>query len=214
MTSELLERLKEFSTCQIADALDNIKIKGHMPDIKLYSPDDECRIVGLAHTVQMVPSGGGKIPPLEKHHVDSSPSESIVVISVPPNVTTANWGGLMSTRAIAMNLKGVILDGRARDIEEHREMNFPVFAKAVSIHGSGGSTTASAVGVPINCSGVTVREGDIISADLNGVVVIPQERFEEVVVKIEELTKIEEQMMEALREGNPIGETFSKFRLY
>ena len=194
MTSELLERLKEFSTCQIADALDNIKIKGH--------------------TVQMVPSGGGKIPPLEKHHVDSSPPESIVVISVPPNVTTANWGGLMSTRAIAMNLKGVILDGRARDIEEHREMNFPVFAKAVSIHGSGGSTTASAVGIPINCSGVTVREGDIISADLNGVVVIPQERFEEVVVKIEELTKIEEQMMEALREGNPIGETFSKYRLY
>ena len=96
MTSELIEKLKVFSTCQVADALDNLKIKGHMPDIQLYSPDEECRIVGLAHTVQMVPSGGAKVPPLEKHHVDSSPPESIVVISVPPNVTTANWGGLMS----------------------------------------------------------------------------------------------------------------------
>ncbi len=212
MSNELLNRLGSYSTCQAADAFDKLKIRGHMPDIILLSPDPEYRMVGEAHTVRMVPAGGGPLPKREVHHIDAAPEGSIVVISIPPGVTTANWGGMMSTRAKVMNLGGVVLDGRARDIEEHRQMGFPVFARGVSVHGSGGYTVPISVGEPINCGGVAVRQGDVILGDVNGVVVIPSERLEEVIDKMDELAEIEEKITAELEKGVSIGETFAKYR--
>ena len=99
MNRESMNRLKNYSACQAADAFDKLKIRGHMPDIILLSPDPDYRMVGEAHTVRMVPAGGGPLPKREVHHIDAAPEGSIVVISIPSGVTTANWGGMMSTRA-------------------------------------------------------------------------------------------------------------------
>ena len=160
----------------------------------------------------MIPAGGGVLSKRETHHIDAAPERSIVVISIPPGVTTANWGGMMSTRARVMKLGGVVLDGRARDIEEHRRMGFPVFAGGVSVHGSGGYTLPSSVGDPINCGGVAVRLGDIILGDVNGVVVIPKERIKEIIAKMDELAEVEEKITSELEKGATIGETFAKYR--
>ena len=141
-----------------------------------------------------------------------APPGSVMVISVHPGVTTANWGGMMSTRARAIGLEGVVLDGRARDIEEHREMGFFVFARGVSVHGSGGYTRVASVGAPVSCGGMTVCEGDIILGDLNGVVVIPQGRIEEVLAKTEEMAALDEKMTSALEGGASIADTFAKYR--
>ncbi|MCY4382822.1 MAG: RraA family protein [Nitrospinae bacterium] len=212
MSNDLVNRLRGYSACQVADAFDKLKIRGHMPDIILLSPDPDYRMVGEAHTVRMVPAGGGPLPKREVHHIDAAPEGSIVVISIPPGVTTANWGGMMTTRAKVMNLGGVVLDGRARDIEEHRQAGFPVFARGVSVHGSGGYTVPISVGEPINCGGVAVRQGDIILGDVNGVVVIPGERLEEVIDKMDELAEIEEKIIAELDKGMSIGEAFSRHR--
>lgn len=91
-------------------------------------------------------------------------------------------------------------------------MGYPVFARGVSVHGSGGYTAPSSVGLPIPCGGVTVRQGDIILGDINGVVVIPRERFDEVLAKTEELAQLEAKMTRELEAGASIGETFAKYR--
>ncbi len=212
MDNALVHHLRNYSTCQAADAFDKLNIKGHMPDIVLLSPDPDYRMAGEAHTVQMIPAGGGNLSKRETHHIDAAPEGSIVVISVPFGVTTANWGGMMSTRAKAMRLGGVVLDGRARDIEEHRRMGFPVFSKGISVHGSGGYTVPSGVGLPINCGGVAVRQRDIILGDVNGVVVVPRERLKEIIEKMDELARIEEKIIHELESGAPIGEAFEKYR--
>ncbi|OGL63947.1 MAG: hypothetical protein A3I72_06305 [Candidatus Tectomicrobia bacterium RIFCSPLOWO2_02_FULL_70_19] len=212
MSDARLERLLAFSTCQVADAIDKLKIKGHMPDIIMLSPDTDSRVAGPAHTVLMVPAGGAPAEKLPAHHVDAAPPGSVVVISSPPGVTTANWGGMMSTRARAMGLAGTVVDGRARDIEEHRALGYPVFARGVSIHGSGGYTMTASYGAPIACGGVAVRQGDIILGDINGVVAIPQERLGEVLAKTEELARIEEKMTRELEAGASIEATFAKYR--
>ncbi len=212
MSKELMNRLEGYSTCQAADAFDKLQIRGHMPDIILLSPDSGYRMVGEAHTVRMVPAGGGPLPKREVHHIDAAPEGSIVAISIPPGVTTANWGGMMTTRAKVMKLGGVVLDGRARDIEEHRQMGFPLFARGVSVHGSSGYTVPVAVGEPINCGGVTVRQGDVFLGDVNGVVVIPRERLQEVIDKMDELAEIEEKITEELEKGMTIGEAFARYR--
>ena len=212
MSNDLTKRLKRYSTCQAADAFDKLNIRGHMPDIALLSPDNDCRMAGEAHTVQMIPAGGGPRPRRGTHHIDAAAEGSVVVISVPSGATTANWGGMMSARARAMKLGGVALDGRARDIEEHRRMGFPVFARGVSVHGSGGYTVPGSVGEPINCGGAAVRQGDFILGDVNGVVVIPRERLGEVIEKMDELAEIEEKITSELEKGASIGETFAKYR--
>ncbi len=212
MRDELLNRLKNYSACQAADAFDKLGIKGHVPDVVLLSPDPDYRMVGEAHTVQMVPAGGGPLPKRAVHHIDAARAGSIVVISAPAGVTTANWGGMMTTRAQVMRLGGVVIDGRARDIEEHRRMGFPVFARGVSVHGSGGYTVPLCVGEPIDCGGVSVRQGDAILGDVNGVVVIPAERVEEVIAKMDELAEIEAKIVAELEKGTPIGEAFARHR--
>ncbi len=131
---------------------------------------------------------------------------------MPAEVTTANWGGMMTTRAKVLGLAGVVLDGRARDVEEHRELGFPIFARGLSVHGSSGYTQVGSVGQPIASGGITVREGDIILGGVNGVAVIPQDRAEEVLAKTEDLSLIEDKITVELQNGASIGDTFAKYR--
>ena len=159
----------------------------------------------------MVPAGGSSVPKLPQHHVDSAPSGSVIVIAS-PKVAGAVWGGLMSTRAHHLGAVGLVTDGRCRDLGEHRDMGFPVFATGISCCGLGAYVTPSAVNVPVSVAGVTVKSGDIVVADLNGVMVIPSEKLEEVVVACEKAQPIELACMEDLRAGKGIQETFAKHR--
>lgn len=212
MNDDFSSRLAKFSPCLVADAIDQLKIKGHMPDIILLAPNVETRVAGPAHTLQVVPAGGAPLPKMGVHPTDTCPPGSVLVISAPPGTTTANWGGFMSTRAKALGLAGVVLDGRARDIEDHRKLGFPVFARGVSIHGSRGYNVPAAVGGPIQCGGVTVREGDYILGDVNGVVVIPKERIGEILGMVEKIAEIEDKVTAELEKGATITEVFKKYR--
>ena len=61
--------------------------------------------------------------------IDSIPPNSIIFISSPPKIVNAVYGGLMSTRAKHSGALGTIVDGRVRDLQEHRDLNYPVFAR-------------------------------------------------------------------------------------
>jgi len=212
--SELLERLRPFAACDVADALQAVKINGYLPDVLMWSPEycaGTRRICGPAHTVQMVAVGGSPVPKLPQHHVDTVPKGAVVVISC-PKVSGAVWGGLMSTRAQYLGAEGVVTDGRCRDLEEQRSLGFPVFASGISCYGMGGFVTPAAVNIPVVVAGVTVNAGDIIVGDLNGVVVVPREKLAEVVQAAERAKPIEDACMEDLKAGKTIQETFAKHR--
>jgi regulator of RNase E activity RraA len=159
----------------------------------------------------MVAAGGSSVPKLPQHHVDSVQAGSVVVIAS-PKVNGAVWGGLMSTRAQYLGAQGLVTDGRCRDLEEHRGIDFPVFAAGISCCGAGSYVIPAAVGVPVCVAGVTVKNGDIVVGDLNGVMVIPLERLEEVVVGCEKAQPIEHNCMQDLKAGKGIQETFAKHR--
>lgn len=103
-------------------------------------------VVGLAHTVEfqsalddsISDSKYQQIPAKERpHHVDSATKDSIIVIKAPEYVEidgkkfvppSGVWGGLMSCRAKKLGCRGaVIIDGRVRDLEEHRRLKYPIF---------------------------------------------------------------------------------------
>lgn len=65
-------------------------------------------------------------PTPDRHFADSNEEGGVMYIKQPPGLYSACWGGLMSTRAKYLGAQAVVVDGRIRDVEEHREMGFPV----------------------------------------------------------------------------------------
>ena len=143
-----------------------------------------------------------------------------------PEVKNAVWGGLMSAGAQARGALGVIISGRCRDLAEHRNSGFPVFAKGHSTLGQSPFTRPSAVNVPLTIkpwglSGgtddssfapVQVNPGDWMVADEDGVVCVPQD----LVSKVLELTakgrEIDEKCMVDIRAGLGVQASFKKYR--
>ncbi|KAI9342700.1 RraA-like protein [Pilaira anomala] len=215
-----LQALKKFSTCEIADALLKLGERpwgGYIPDIELWSPtycQGETRIVGPAFTVKMVEKSDTTSPTPKEHFADAAQEGSIVVISAPPDVKNAVWGGLMSARAKSKGVQGVVIDGRVRDLNEHREMEFPVFARSHSILPQNAFVRPSEIQVPItlSTSPVVVHPSDIIVADLDGVICIPLHLLASVITNCEKYVAIDNQCMKALKEGKGVKETFAKYR--
>lgn len=92
----------------------------------MFSPANNGRIIGPAVTVKMVNAGDISVPKLKKHFVDQNKEGDIMYIQQHKGLPSACWGGLMSIRAQFLGAKGVVIDGRMRDLNEHRSMDFPV----------------------------------------------------------------------------------------
>lgn len=127
--------LSNFSSSDVSDALARLTPDmAYIPAISLMSPlDQTTRICGPAYTAEFALLDH-PAPPIQIHHLDSAPSGSVVVYKVPREAPNAVWGGLMTTRAIHLGVVGVVVEGYIRDLNEHREIAFPVFASGKLIY--------------------------------------------------------------------------------
>jgi 4-hydroxy-4-methyl-2-oxoglutarate aldolase len=100
----------------------------------------------------------------------------------------------------------VIVEGPARDIDDSRRLDFPVFARSPTSRTARGRIVESASGDPITVGDVTVRQGDYVVADGSGVVFVAQSDIARVLEAAEAIVQREEAMAAALREGKPISQ--------
>jgi RraA family protein len=99
----------------------------------------------------------------------------VLVIDGKGDQGSALMGAIMMNQAKAMGLAGVIIDGAVRDVEEIRELGFPVFSVGSNPNGPT-KFVPGRVNWPISAGGVTVNPGDLIVGDADGVVVIEREK--------------------------------------
>jgi regulator of RNase E activity RraA len=124
----------------------------------------------------------------------------------------------MTAGAVARGALGVIISGRCRDLREHRESSFPVFARGHSTLGQSPFTRPSAVNVPLEITSgsdfppVVVNPGDYVVADEDGVVCVPIDLVQEVVDLATEGREVDSKCMVDIRAGKGVQQTFKTHR--
>lgn len=125
----------------------------------------------------------------------------VLVIDGKGDRTSALMGTIMMTACRQLGLAGVIIDGAARDSLEIEEMGFPVFCVGTNPNGPT-KNVPGRIGHPVSCGGVTVRPGDLVVADADGVVVIERERVEDLLPLARRKVEDEAARIAQIRQGS------------
>jgi 4-hydroxy-4-methyl-2-oxoglutarate aldolase len=166
----------------IADILDEMGFPGQVMDASIRPLQAESLVVGRARTVLAVPEFSVPARPYDKQieATDALEPGDIMVAHMSQITACAFWGELFSTAAVMRGAVGAVIDGYVRDVRRLTQMNFPVFAAGVRSTNSKGRATVAACDVPIRCGGVLVHPSDVVFAEIDGVVVIPEKIAPEV----------------------------------
>jgi len=124
---------------------------------------------------------------------------------------SAFWGGLLTNAALGRQAAGVVTDGGVRDYGEITSLGFPTFAAGLTPYDSLGRMDGKLRNTPITCGGVRVCPGDLVFADVDGVVVVPQGIAQEAIARAWEKARGESTVREELRAGASVVKTFRKY---
>jgi regulator of RNase E activity RraA len=170
------------------------------------------KVIGPAVTILEGPTAESLPPKHALDAIDESPAGSVIVIAINGEANVAVWGGLMTAGAEVNGHAGAILDGGVRDVTEiRRDSGFQVFARSVSPATTVSRFKTLASNVPVVCGGVTVNPGDLIVADLDGVVVVPKEHVDAVLKMATEIELREAEQARLIRETKSLRQGLAKY---
>src|SRR6266852_5534829 len=166
------------------------------------------RTVGRAVTVKLKAA----VPGEQSHRhlgtaaIEAASPGDVIVIDNGGRTYAGSWGGILSVAAKQAGVAGVVADGACRDVDEARDLAFPVYARAGVPVTARGRIIEESFQQPIEVCGISVQPGDLVIADWSGVVFIPALQAGEVLDVAEEIAAREAAMAAAVREGKPPSE--------
>jgi 4-hydroxy-4-methyl-2-oxoglutarate aldolase len=192
-------------SCAVSDALDKLGLPGGVTGIGRVSTDR--RIAGRVLTVKLDRAEGRtNTRHLCTAAIEAAAPGDIIVCEQRTGLDAACWGGNLTIGAKMRGVAGAIVEGPARDIDESRQLDFPVFARSITGRTARGRIVEVATGTPILVGDVTVNAGDYVIADASAVVFIAHADIRRVVEAAELIVQRESLMAQSLRDGKPIGE--------
>jgi 3-hexulose-6-phosphate synthase/6-phospho-3-hexuloisomerase len=191
---EIVEALSQVSSCNVSDAMHREgAIHGLIPRINVGT-----KIVGRALTVKTI--NGDWAKPVEA--IDRAKEGEILVIDADGG-EDAVWGELASWSAVGRKVKGVVIWGAIRDLDDIMKIPFPAFTRYVSSN-AGDPKGYGEIGGEIEINGRKIRTGDYIIADYSGVVVIPEEEAQEIANRAVDVAERENRVREEIKRGSTL----------
>jgi len=200
--------------CDVLDAMGRRQQAMHQRLRPLLPDRHKCGFVGRARTFRWMetnyvveddPYG------LEIEAMDSLRPGDVVVHSTDYAGTNAPWGELMTTVAMRNGAVGCVCDSQVRDCNRIIEMQFPVHCAGIRPVDSQGRGRVMAYDVPIMCGDVLVRPGDLVFADFDGIVVVPDEIVDEVLERAREKASKESASRAELLAGKTLREVYDRY---
>jgi 4-hydroxy-4-methyl-2-oxoglutarate aldolase len=154
------------------------------------------RVCGPAATVECPPGDN-----LMLHVAVANATPGVVLVATVGGYLSAGaWGEILTAAAQARGIAGLVIDGAARDIDAIRQVKFPVFSRGLAI-GACTKERPGELGHAIQFGGATVKPGDLVLGDADGLVVVEQERLDEVYETAIERRRRETEIIAKLRQG-------------
>ena len=197
---ELINELRKYRCADLSDAMDALGLvdKGTM-DEKMRPLRPGIEFKGFAHTVKLLPKqdrvkacktveewreeltkGAHNIYNFVDTVNEDNAKDMVIVIDM-DGIRGGVWGSEIAMTMMERGVEGVVVDGGCRDSYETNLEKAPVFSTKRTFTHAYGRVERGTIGEAINCAGVTVKPGDVICADDDGVLVIPREVAEDVI---------------------------------
>jgi len=204
MTNEV-SRLNQLDSCAVSDAMDKLGLRGVVTGIHQYST--QRRIAGRVVTVKLGIDDGRATASrhLSTTAIETAQPGDVIVVEQRSGVDAAAWGGNLSLGAKVRGIAGVVCEGPARDLDESRQHDFPVYARDHTCTTARGRLIEVGTNDKITVGTVLVSPGDYVIADASAVVFIKASDISKVLETAETIVEKEKRMAEAIRAGTPIG---------
>lgn len=211
--SDLIAGYRHVEVASVSDALEQLTGKRmymshHMQSIFT------TKFAGFARTVQLKKDEGNNDPSALNGMlaaIDEGTVNDVYVMVLEDGENIAGMGGLMGTAMAARGYAGAVIDGGVRDVAYLRKIGFPVYAVGIVPSTSVHHYRFAGSQIPVVCDGVPVDSGDIVTADSDGVAVVPKAQAREVLALAQQMDFKEHSMYPVIEQLKSIVQAVKKF---
>jgi 4-hydroxy-4-methyl-2-oxoglutarate aldolase len=213
MSISIAQMREHLHSAVVCDALDKIGLRNQSPRVPIRPLTGGGVIVGRCKTTLWAEMGHVDDRPyeLELKAVDSCRPDDVLIAAAGGSVRSGLWGELLSTAARRSGCVGAIVDGAVRDVVKMTAMRFAVFARGTSPYDSRDRNRVIDIDVPVEIDGVRFSPGDLVIADIDGIVLVPRAVESEVVQAAWDKVHAENEVRAAIAGGMTAGEAFKKY---
>lgn len=200
-------RLARLDSCAVSDSLDKLGLPGAVTGLGALTVQRKISGRVIAVRLAAAVAEGPAAPPaphLGARAIERAQPGEIIVVEQRTGIVAGSWGGVLSNGAMMRQVAGVIAEGLVRDVDEARQLDFPVYARGSTPRTARGRVVEAETGGEITVGDVRVRSGDFVVADGTGVVFIGADQIEPVLEAAERIAAREAAMTKALMDGQPV----------
>jgi len=203
------------SAAMISDSLDAVGVRGYVLATTVIPLFEGSRAFGRASTVQFEPSIEDSEHPYDDaiDYIDTLRPGDVAVIATGENLSTAYWGELFSAAAIGRGAVGVVTDGNVRDAQKVIDLKFPAWSQGRRPIDFRARMKIVSMAQRVRVGGVDIEHGDLVIADDDGVVVIPQALETEVLMHARQRASGEGIVLDRLLKGATLREVWDEYRI-
>lgn len=211
ITLDMMRR--ELYSAVVCDALDALGYTHQSPRVQLRPMTVNEKLVGRCKTTLWADMAHVDPRPyeLELKAVDECKPDDVLIAAANGSMHSGIWGELLSTAAKNSGCIGTIVDGAVRDVTKMTAMRFPCYARGVCVYDSQNRQRVIDIDVSVAIDGVIFSPGDLVIADIDGVVVVPQAVEKEAIRAAWEKVHAENVTRDAIKAGMKATAAYAKY---